>query len=101
MGNLITIDRFGPDHYLQMSNGATTVLLYVLLLGGSDSAASVWEQQSLGHGGHRPSTWSSANDIACADMPTAASSVTTANDRLAPDGLIGRALMPPTVRRVR
>jgi hypothetical protein len=47
MGNLITIDRFGPDHCLQMSNGATTVLLSVLLLGGSDSAVSVWEQQLM------------------------------------------------------
>ena len=42
MGNLISNERTGE--YLQLTDGATTVLFSVLLLSGSDVAQTKWEQ---------------------------------------------------------
>lgn len=43
MGNIISNERAGADSYLQMSNGATSVLLDILCLAASDIASSQWE----------------------------------------------------------
>jgi hypothetical protein len=44
MGNRITSQRAGDDVGLKLSNGATEVLLAVLLLAGSDLAENDWER---------------------------------------------------------
>ncbi len=50
MGNLITNEKAGDDCYLKLSNGATSVLISVLVLSGSDlatSRSSIWEKQLI------------------------------------------------------
>jgi hypothetical protein len=44
MANQFSNLRAGPDTWLSMSNGATAVVLDVLLLSGSDLAADPWEE---------------------------------------------------------
>ena len=45
MGNRITNKKAGDDTGLKMSNGATAVLISVLLLSGSDLASTQWERE--------------------------------------------------------
>lgn len=52
MGNLITNNKANLD--LQLSNGATSVLISVLILAGSDLAQSRWEQELV--------TWMAEHD---------------------------------------
>ena len=43
MGNLITNDKVNPDHYIQMSNGLTSVFFDLLTLSASSLAKNNWE----------------------------------------------------------
>lgn len=47
MGNFITNTQAGASNYLKLSNGATTVVLSVLALAGSDLASTQWEKELM------------------------------------------------------
>jgi hypothetical protein len=45
MGNIISNDKYADTAFLKLSNGATEVLISVLLLSGSDLAQTLWEKE--------------------------------------------------------
>jgi hypothetical protein len=47
MSNTITNDRFNKSDYLKLSNGATDVLINVLILSGSSLAQTQWQKELM------------------------------------------------------